>query len=89
VSAQFGNRGYGGGGSVHGGDPLLSLQHSQLPNDFNPVNHPFQLSEMTQNCLQANLLGVVSGLNQAAANGVANQTCCFMDVEFFHESGSV
>ncbi len=89
MSAQFGYRGDRGGGPVHGGSPLLSLQHSQLPNDFNPVNHPFRPSEMTENCLLANPLGVVSGLDQTAANGVANQTRCFVDIEFLHESCSV
>jgi hypothetical protein len=89
ASGQFGNRGDGGRGPVHGGSPILPLQNSQLPNDFNPVNHPFQLSEMTQNCLGANLLGAVSGLDQAAANGVAHQTRCFVDIKFLHESCSV
>jgi hypothetical protein len=89
VSAQFGIGGNRGGGPVHGGGPLLSWQHSQLPNDFNPVNHPFRPSEMTDNCLQPNSLGVVSGLNQAAADGVANQTCRFMNVEFLHEPCAV
>src|SRR5260370_25543377 len=42
------------GGPDHGGGPLLSLQHSRLPNDFNPVNHPFRLSEMTENGLGVN-----------------------------------
>jgi hypothetical protein len=89
VSAQFGIGGDRGGGPVHGGGPLLSWQHSQLPNDFNPVNHPFRLSEMTDNCLQRNALGVVLGLDQAAADGVPNQTCRFMDVEFLHEPCSM
>jgi hypothetical protein len=85
VSVQFGYRGDRGGGPVRGGGPLLSLQHSQLPNEFNPVNHPFRLSETTENCLLVNPLSV-SGLDQTAANGVANQTRCFVDIEFFHES---
>jgi len=49
VSELFGNWGDLGGGPDQGGGPLLSLQHSRLPNDFNPVNHPIQLSEMTEN----------------------------------------
>jgi len=89
VPVQFGNRGDRGGGPVHGGGPLLSLQHSQLPNDFNPVNSAFPLSEMPQNYVQANLLGVVSGLDQTAANGVAHQTRCFVDIKFLHKSCSV
>lgn len=43
-----------GGGPDHGGGPLLSLQHSRLPNDFNRVNHPFRRSEMTENALGVN-----------------------------------
>ena len=89
MSAQFGYRGDRGGGPVHGGGPLLSLQHSQLPNEFNPVNHPFRQSEMTENSLLANPLSVVLGLDQTAANSVANQTRCFVDIEFLHESCSV
>ena len=69
-----------GRGAVHGGGPLPSLQHNRMPKERNPVNHPFGVGEMAENCLQANPLGVVSGLDQAPANGVANQTCCFMDV---------
>jgi hypothetical protein len=38
----------------HEFSPLLSLQHSRLPNDFNPVNHPFRLSEMTENDMGMN-----------------------------------
>src|SRR5258708_1625249 len=52
--ALFGSWGVRGGGPDHGGGPLLSLQHSRLPNDFNPVNHPFRLSEMTENGLGVN-----------------------------------
>ena len=89
MSVQFGNWGYGGRGPVHGGSPILPWQNSQLPNNLNPVNHPFQLSEMTQNGLQANRLGAVSSLDQAAANGVAHQTRCFVDIKFLHESCSV
>jgi hypothetical protein len=80
VSAQFGSWGIRGGGPDHGGGPLLSLQHSWLPNDFNPVNHPFRLSEMTQNGRGVNPSGGRSGLDQTAADGVAHQTRCFMDV---------
>jgi hypothetical protein len=89
VSAQFGYRGDRGGGPVHGGGPLLSLQHSQLPNEFNPVNHPFRQSEMTENSLLANPWSVALGLDQTAANGVANQTRSFVDIEFLHQSRSV
>jgi hypothetical protein len=32
--------GVGGGDPAHGGGPLSCLQHSGLPNPFNPVNHP-------------------------------------------------
>ena len=39
---------------MHGGGPLSSLQDSPLPNDFNPVNHPFRLSKMTENGLGVN-----------------------------------
>ena len=86
---QFGSRGDEGGDPAHGGGPLLSLQDSELPNEFNPVNHPFRLSEMTENCLQANPLWVASGLDQTAANGVANQTRRFVDIKLLHESCSV
>jgi hypothetical protein len=89
VSAQFGSWGVRGGGTVHGGDPLLSLQHSRLPNDFNPMNHPFRLNEMTENCLQPILFGAGSGLDQTMADGVAHQTRCFVDIKFLHESCSV
>jgi hypothetical protein len=78
--AQFGNRGDRGGGPVHGGGPLLYVEHSRSPNGFNPVNHPFRRGEMTDSGLQTNPLSVVSGLDQTAANGVAHQTCCFVDV---------
>src|SRR5258708_20967827 len=67
-------RGIRGGGAVHGGGPLSSLQHSPLPNGFNPVNHPFWLSELTQNCFKGNTLNVESGLDHTASNGVAHQT---------------
>jgi hypothetical protein len=48
VSVQFGRWGVRGGGPDHGGGPLLSFEHIRFPNDFNPVNHPFRLSEMTE-----------------------------------------
>ena len=89
MSVQFGIWGDRGGSPVHGGGPLSSLQDSPLPNDFNPVNHSFQRREMTENCLRANPLRAMSGLDQTAANGVAHQTRCFVDIEFLHEPGSV
>src|ERR1700682_3437446 len=89
MSVQFGNRGIRGGGPVHGGGPLSSLQDRPLPKDFNPVIHPFWLGEITQNCLRASPLGVVSGLDQTASNGVAHQTRRFVDIELLHESCSV
>jgi hypothetical protein len=78
--ALFGSRGGRGGGPVHGGGPLVSLQDSRLPRVFNPVNHPFGVSEMPGNAYSQNFIGVASGLDQTTAYGVANQTCCFMDV---------
>ncbi len=51
VSAQFGSWGDRGGGPVYGGGPLLSLQRTRLPNEFNRVNQPFRLSEMAENSL--------------------------------------
>ncbi len=65
---------------MHGGGPLLSLEHSRSPNEFNPVNHPFRLGEVTDNGLQARPPGVVSGLDQTPANGITHQTCSFVDV---------
>ncbi len=76
-------------GPVHGGGPLSSLQHSVLLNEFNQVNHPFGPSEMTEECLQTNPLGVTSGLDQTVANGIANQACRFMDIKLLHEPRSV
>jgi hypothetical protein len=69
---------------VRGGGPLSSLQDSSMPNQFNPVNHPFRHREMTENCLRTNPLRALSGLDQTAANGVTHQTRCFVDIEFLH-----
>jgi hypothetical protein len=88
VSVQFGRWGVRGGGPDHGGGPLLSFEHIRFPNDFNPVNHPFRLSEMTESAL-GNLPGARSSLDQASADGVAHQTRCFVDLQFLHESCSV
>jgi hypothetical protein len=76
-------------GPDHGGGPLLSLQHNRLLNDFNPVNHPFRLSGMTENGLELNPSRARSGLDQTAANGITHQTCCFVDIELLHESCSM
>ena len=89
MSAQFGIWGDRGGSSVHGGGPLSSEQDSSLSNGYNPVNHPFREREMTEYGLLANPLRALSRLDQTAANRVAHQTCCFVDIEFLHESGSV
>jgi hypothetical protein len=76
-------------GPVHGGGPILSLQHNRLPKYFNPVNHPIGPSEMTEERVQASPWGVTSGLDQTVANGVANQACRFMDIKLLHEPRSV
>jgi len=76
------------GGPVHGGGPPSTRQNNVLPDGFNPVNHPIQLREMTEIGPGVNP-GARSGLDQAAANGVANQTGRLMDIKLLHEPRSV
>ena len=49
------------------------------------MNHPFLVSEITSIYLQAGPFGGPLGLNQTAADGIANQACCFVDVQLLHE----
>jgi len=43
---------------------ISSLHDSRLPNYFNPVNNPIQLSELTQNGLAVNFPAAGLGLDQ-------------------------